>query len=318
MAERPSLPIIDLSGYMHPESAESKEQVVTQVCDACRRYGFFQIKCHGVPLEAQRKLFQSLGAFFSLPVDEKLKLSFLQNPCRRGYEASGMSLREGDALPDAKECFYIGRDDPTIEPPGFYGPNVWPDLPDKHFRAPVWEYYGHSERLARTLWGILLQGLGSSADLLSAFSQRPIVPMKMIRYPPQSTTLPDQFGIGAHTDFGGITVLLQQPGREGLEVWDEATTSWLSVPATEDVLVINCGDMVQRWSQGRYKSARHRVINKSEQERLSCAMFWHGDVGATNPFNPHDPSEETVGKLLVKRFERQYSLKREVYMADAG
>ena len=143
---------------------------------------------------------------------------------------------------------------------------------------------------------------------METFAQKPMVVMKMIRYPPQSATLPGQFGVGAHTDFGGVTVLLQQAGKHGLEVWHEGKEAWLPVRATEDVYVINCGDMIMKWSGGAYKSAKHRVINKADDaSRLSCATFFHGDFLATNPLNPADPNRETVGQLLVKRFRNQFS-----------
>jgi len=199
-----------------------------------------------------------------------------------------------------------------VEPPGFYGPNQWPDLPEEKFHGPVWEYYQETTKLGQTIWEILLQGLGYSPVLLAAFAKRPIVMMKMIRYPPANKTLAGQFGVGAHNDFGGVTVLLQQPDREGLEVWVEAKQEWLPVPAIEDVYVINCGDMIQKWSGGEYQSARHRVINKGNEERISCATFWHGDFNATNPLNPNDPNKETVGQLLVKRFGNQFSLPKEL------
>ena len=102
-AEDSVLPIIDLSGYIDPTSTEDKERVVAEVRDACGKYGFFQVKGHGVPLRSQEALITSLGTFFSQPKEEKLKLSFLKNKGRRGYEASGDSLREGDAHPDSKE-----------------------------------------------------------------------------------------------------------------------------------------------------------------------------------------------------------------------
>jgi isopenicillin N synthase-like dioxygenase len=63
----------------------------------------FQVKGHGIPESLQEELFRSLNLLFSMPKEEKMKLSYLENACRRGYEASGMSLREGDAMPDAKE-----------------------------------------------------------------------------------------------------------------------------------------------------------------------------------------------------------------------
>ena len=97
------LPIIDLSGYISPKSPEDKENVIAEVRDACKEYGFFQVKGHGVPLETQQGLLKSIKTLFSLSKEEKLKLSYLENPCRRGYEASGMSMREGDAMPDSKE-----------------------------------------------------------------------------------------------------------------------------------------------------------------------------------------------------------------------
>ena len=98
-----ALPIIDLSGYLNPKSPEGKRRVIEEVRDAAQHFGFFQVKGHGVPLQLQKDLIRCMGNIFDLPREEKLKMSFLENPCRRGYEAAGMSHREGDALPDAKE-----------------------------------------------------------------------------------------------------------------------------------------------------------------------------------------------------------------------
>lgn len=103
MADENVLPVIDLDAYINPKFPEDKEQVIVQIRDACARYGFFQVKGHGIPLSTQQHFIQGLAKFFSLPKEEKLKLSFLKDPCRRGYEASGDTLRHGDAFPDTKE-----------------------------------------------------------------------------------------------------------------------------------------------------------------------------------------------------------------------
>lgn len=90
----------------------------------------------------------------------------------------------------------------------------------------------------------LVIGLGYPVEMLEVFAKRPIVQMKNIRYPPMKDAVEGQFGVGAHTDFGGVTVLLQQAGKEGLEVFDTdagEAGEWLSVPAIEDVYVINMG-----------------------------------------------------------------------------
>jgi isopenicillin N synthase-like dioxygenase len=216
------------------------------------------------------------------------------------------------------ESFYMGREDSVIEHLGFYGPNNWPGLPEEKFKGPVWDYYEATSQLGRTIWEILLQGLGHSTKAMESFAKKPVVALKLLRYPQPSQTLPDQLGAGSHTDFGGVTVLLQQPGKEGLEVWLEDRQDWLSVPALEDVFVINCGDMIHRWSGGQYKSVRHRVINKSDTERMSCALFWHGDVMATNPLDPEDPDKVTVGQLWMKRFKNQMSIPKAAMEAFAS
>lgn len=97
------LPIVDLSDYIASDSVERKEKVIAQIRDACKKFGFFQLTGHGIPLKLQHALFKSLDRLFKMPTEEKLKLSYLENLCRRGYEASGMSMRDGDLLPDSKE-----------------------------------------------------------------------------------------------------------------------------------------------------------------------------------------------------------------------
>jgi isopenicillin N synthase-like dioxygenase len=169
-----------------------------------------------------------------------------------------------------------------------------------------------THRLGRTIWEILLQGLGytSPEDIMAKFSKKPVVTMKLIRTPPaeKNSARPSRYGTGAHTDFGGVTCLLQQPGKDGLEVWTE-DMGWIQVPPIKDTLVINVGDMIQNWSGGEYKSVRHRVVNKSGTNRISCATFWLGDVHITNPLSPESAlGEETVGEQLYERFKRQYGL----------
>lgn len=188
----------------------------------------------------------------------------------------------------------------------------------EEFRTPVWEYYQATHDLAVVIWEILLEGLGYPTSVMESFTKRPMVLMKMIRYPPLEKTLPGQFGVGAHTDFGGVTVLLQQPGRDGLEVWTEERKEWVPVQALENVFVINYGDIISQWSGGRYRSAKHRVINKADKQcRLSCATFFHGDALATNPLRNDDTDNSTVGQRFVARFEKQFTLPPD-FKAAAG
>lgn len=84
--------------------------------------------------------------------------------------------------------------------------------------------------------------------------------------------------VGDHTDFGNVSVLLQEKGTEGLEVWYPPTEMWLPVPVKPDSYVINMGDMMQKWTAGYYRSARHRVINSNTKPRYSAPFFLNGNL----------------------------------------
>lgn len=86
--------------------------------------------------------------------------------------------------------------------------------------------------------------------------------------------------VAAHTDFSTITILLQQPGTEGLQVWYPPTEDWIPVPVVEDGFVINIGDLMQKYTSGYYRSARHRVVTFTEKDkhRYSIAFFLDGNL----------------------------------------
>ncbi len=187
------------------------------------------------------------------------------------------------------------------------GPNQWPDLPSEDFHAPVTEYYEHMLRLGNSLVEILALGLGHDISVLKDFTKEPVVNLKLLHYPKHISTDERQFGAGAHTDFGAITILLQQPGKYGLQIFHAPSNAWLPVPAIEDSLVINIGDLVNKWTDGKYNSTLHRVVNASDGDRYSVPCFYHGDLSATNPFKPGDGSE-TVEEHIRRKFDISYGL----------
>jgi len=195
-----------------------------------------------------------------------------------------------------------------LEKMGFLrGPNQWPELPEEAFHAPVNEYYDHMLRLCSSLLEMLVLGLGHDISALDTFTREPVMNLKLLHYPKHISQDERQFGAGAHTDFGGITVLLQQPGKHGLQVYHQPSGEWLPVPAVEDVFVINMGDLIHKWTKGTYNSTLHRVVNASGGDRYSVPCFYHGDLSATNPFNPSDASE-TVEEHIRRKFDSSYGL----------
>lgn len=111
---------------------------------------------------------------------------------------------------------------------------------------------------------------------------------------------------GAHTDFGAITLLLQHPGQEGLEVLHPSSDSWIPVPTAEDTYVVNIGDVLSAWTKGQYRSALHRVINKGDLDRYSIPFFYDGTM--TTMMNALDGSEGSgTGKTLGQHFQEKFS-----------
>jgi isopenicillin N synthase-like dioxygenase len=84
--------------------------------------------------------------------------------------------------------------------------------------------------------------------------------------------------VADHTDFGCVTILLQEIGSKGLEVWYPPSSTWIPVPPKEGAYVINMSDMMQKWTNGFYRSARHRVIASNDAHRYSVAYFLNGDL----------------------------------------
>lgn len=179
-------------------------------------------------------------------------------------------------------------------------------------------------RLSATLVELLVQGLGHEPQTAAALTAEPVCNLKLLHYPPRATNAANgaaagekkrQYGAGAHTDFGILTILLQQSGKIGLQVRapsDASSTSgsWLPVPAVEDVLIVNVGDMLGIWTSGVYKSALHRVVHESEGDRYSVPCFWEGSLKARNPFvtDGDEGRGETVEEHVMGRYRGSYGV----------
>ncbi|KAF9698543.1 hypothetical protein EKO04_003891 [Ascochyta lentis] len=289
MAAPTLIPTIDLAPYLATDATpEAREKVVTAICDAARTYGFFSIVGHGIPLEDQKNTLECAKRFFDLPLEEKMSV-FIENAMgtsNRGYEVYRGQTSEPGTLPDMKEGFVIGAEIPRNDPDAgafLTGPNQWPQsLTAQEFEEPIMYYRNNMVKLAQRVLKILALGLPKSwncaPDVFDDFFINPSGNLRLLHYPPQVSTDPLQLGAGAHTDFGGITFLLQQPGSKGLEVWYPPTESWVPVPVTPDSFVVNIGDLVEKWTAGHYRSALHRVINFGEQHRYSAPFFLNGNM----------------------------------------
>ena len=189
----------------------------------------------------------------------------------RGYFPVGGELTSGQ--PDLKEGLYFGTEldesDPRVRAGlPMHGRNLFPDEP--RFRTTVLEYMSALENVGQQVLSLMAQGLQLDGDYFKRqFTGDPTVLFRIFRYPPDQAAR-EGWGVGAHTDYGLLT-LLQQDAVGGLQVLNR--DRWLDVPPLAGSLVCNVGDMLERLTNGRYLSALHRAKNLSARERLSMVLF---------------------------------------------
>jgi len=275
-----TLPVIDIGGLSSGRPAD-RAAVARELRAACLDKGFFYIRNHAIPESLVQAVFAEAARFFALPADEKRALDKARSRANRGYEPLEGQTLEAGAPPDLKEGFYVGpehaADDPRVVAGKFnHGPNQWPVQPPR-FRPTMEAYFKEMLALGRRLMGGLALSLDLPEDHFAAFCTEPMGTLRLLHYPPQPVAAdPAQKGAGAHTDFGGLT-LLRQDDVGGLQVWDHASSGWIHADPLPATYVVNLGDMIARWTNDRYRSTLHRVINASGRERYSVPFFYVGN-----------------------------------------
>ena len=202
------------------------------------------------------------------------------------------------------------------------GPNVWPAdrlLPAVDFRQPCERYYDAVSRLAHTVLAVLARSLPHGPHIFDEFvSGTPAAPLRLLHYPPAGPAAEagskPQFGASAHTDFGAVTLLLTDR-NPGLEVYDDDAPRggrWVPITPDPDAFVVNVGDMLSKWTGGRYKSSLHRVVHTNPTERYSVVFFFDGNLDCSlEPLDGSLGDEEglTVEKHMVRRMAQSYGKK---------
>ena len=278
--ERSALPIISLAALRSPDGA-ARMALAREIRAACVDTGFFYVTDHGIPDTLQARVFAEARRFFALPLEAKMKIDIRESIAYRGYEPLKTQTLEPDAPPDLKEGFSIDRhqdlDDPAVVARAFgAGPNQWPDdLPG--FRETIEAYQAAMIDLSRLVTRSMALSLDLAEDALDGFCDEPSAMVRLVHYPPQpGNPEPNEKGCGAHTDWGAFTFLLQDDAG-GLQVQNRDGT-WLHATPIPGTFVVNVGDMLARWTNGRYQSTMHRVVNVSGRDRISVPFFFMGKL----------------------------------------
>ncbi len=276
-----SLPLIDVGPLLaDTPKLEQANNCAEEIDKACRQSGFFRITNHGVPRELRLALDKLSREFFALDNAEKSKCAMtLGGSAWRGWFGVGDELTSG--VPDRKEGLYIGQqlsaNDPrVIAGTPLHGANLYPQHPAE-LGACADEWFETMQQLSVALLRGVAMGLQMPADWFARnIANQPTCLFRIFHYPPIEVMHAPQDGIGdwgvaEHTDYGLLTILAQDDCG-GLQV-RMPDNSWLDVPAEPDIFVVNIGDMLDRLTQGRYRSTPHRVRNLSGRERMSYPFF---------------------------------------------
>ncbi|EMF51082.1 MULTISPECIES: 2-oxoglutarate and iron-dependent oxygenase domain-containing protein [Streptomyces] len=275
------LPIIDLSAA--DRGPEARALLHAQLHSAAHDVGFFQLVGHGVGEDEIARLTGAVREFFALPEAERLALDNVNSPHFRGYTRTGDERTGGSR--DWRDQLDIGAERPARVPgdgePAYWwlqGPNQWPgSLPGLRDAALAWidRLSGVAQRLLREL----LVSIGAPADFYDpVFGERAHPHLKLVRYPGSAGDGADQ-GVGAHKDYGFLTLLLQdQVG--GLQV-ERADGLFHDVPPIPGAFVVNLGELLEVATNGYLLATHHRVVSPAgATERFSVPFFYNPRLDA--------------------------------------
>ncbi|MBL1075516.1 isopenicillin N synthase family oxygenase [Nocardia sp. 2] len=288
------VPVIDITAYVTTGDVHERRIVARRIDEAARTVGFMQIVGHGVPQTVIDGLAAAIDGFFALAPE--VKQGYRTPPeINRGYsppKSESLSLSLGvesaNRMNDFFEAFNVGAavsDYPGLELPlADYPENLWPrEVPE--FRALVEAYFREAGRVARTLTTAFADALELPAGYFERYTDHSLDVLRMNNYalPPGEVELDGELtGMGAHTDYGIVTVLWadQAPGLQVLG----ADGHWHDVRPAPDALLVNLGDLTARWTNERWLSTLHRVqppvVDGTIERRRSAAYFHDGNIDA--------------------------------------
>lgn len=288
------IPIIDLTPIRENNGA-GIAQLGRQVDEACRTIGFLIVSGHAVSASLIADVRKQAFEFFDLHESEKLALKPAPGTFLRGYtppETNTLARSRGlETPPDFRSMFSIGRPELTgneyAEIPGaraFYKPNIWPRNPAE-LRSAFEAYFREMERVAGEIMRSFAVALGLPLNYFDDKIDNHFGAFHALHYGVQlSPPKPGQLRAGAHSDFGSLTVLMPpEQGGMGLEV-QSADGTFVPVEPPPGCYVINIGDLMQQWTNDRWVSTVHRVVNPPgdgwKTRRLSLGFFCHPNYDA--------------------------------------
>ena len=305
-----SVPVIDLAPFLSGPAA-ARQGVVNQARLACEQIGFLTITGHGVPPALIERTASVARSFFDLPEAEKKRMGM--TAAGAGYsplQGERLAATRGQPAPaDLKESLNAGTDFDAVP---------WPARPPE-LRAACRDYFERLNNLAGDLLRLFALGLALPEHYFAPRIDHSSSFLRIINYPPQAVTpQPGQLRAGAHTDYGTLTILRSENVAGGLQVRSRAG-DWLAVRVPPGAFVVNIGDMLMRWTNDRWISTLHRVVNppaeQASSSRRQSLVFFHNPnpetvvaclPGCCGPDNPPRYAPITAGAFIAEKIRQAY------------
>ncbi len=325
-----AIPVIDYGPYFAGEPG-ALAQLAEQIRHACENVGFLYVLNHGVPQETIDRGFAASKRFHALPLEEKLKLRLNENNI--GYMPMNASVQGASTVhqatkPNQNESFFVSHDRAADHPDvlaglSLRGQNQWPvGMPD--LRADMMAYFQAVRAMCTRMLPGFAVALGLDPDHFAPFfANEEHANLRFLHYPPQTDTSDNAFGAAPHTDNSFMTALARTD-VPGLAV-RLASGEWFQPPVIPGTFLINLGNIMRRWSNDRFLSTPHGVINDSGADRYSIAYFHSPNPASTIECLPTCTSEAdppryppAVYRDLVLEFYRKNYFHQKGHQSDAA
>lgn len=313
------IPVIDFEPFLTGDDA-AKAAIAQQVHHACHDIGFMYLKHLNLDPDLIQRLFAQSQQFFDLPFEAKHRLAWSSEFSNRGYIGVERERLDPDKPGDLKEALNVGKE-LTPEQRAAAGRdalavNRWPEeLPE--FRTTVLEFYSACIAAADQVLQAMAIALKQPPSFFAAAHSKHDQTLRLLHYPPlDQAPKPGQVRAGEHSDYGSITLLFQD-SVGGLEVRTRSG-EWIAAPAIPGAVIVNTGDLMERWTNHEFCSTKHRVRvpddDRVQRSRQSVAFFCHPNLDAQiscietcqGPNRPPLYPPITAGDYLLSKLQATY------------
>src|SRR5262245_53150260 len=314
-----AIPLIDVGPAFRGEPG-AVEAVAGAIRSACENVGFFYLAGHGVPQALIDDAFAASREFHAMPLESKTGLNI--NESNIGYLAVNQSMQRHSTVhkaspPICNEGLFLSHDR-GADPPDVLagvplrGRNQWPAGHDR-MRTTMVRYFETLSGLGERLLPVLARALELPAGHFAPFfADEAHINLRFLHYPPRDTADDEQFGQGPHTDNSFLTILAREDGP-GLAV-RLPSGEWLAPPVIPGTFLVNLGNVMKRWSNDRFRSTPHGVLNDSGRDRYSIAFFYSPNPAAVieclpscvGPDRPPAYAPAVYGDLVLEFYQANY------------